>query len=64
MGGPRGQRSRETARLCGLPRKIEVHPDGVHQQKRGGEQHRPRDREPSIVAVLTKKTSHVSPIGA
>jgi len=36
----------------------------VHQQKRRCEQHQARDREPRIVAVLTKKTPHISPIGA
>jgi hypothetical protein len=45
-------------------RQLEVHPDRVHQQERGCEQHRARRREPRIVAVLTKKTPHVSPIGA
>jgi hypothetical protein len=36
----------------------------VHEQERGGEQHGTRHGEPSIVAMLTEKTSHVSPIGA
>jgi hypothetical protein len=36
----------------------------MHQQIRSREQHRTCDGEPSIVAMLTETSSHVSPIGA
>jgi ubiquitin len=45
-------------------RQLEVGSERAHQQKRRCEQHRARDREPGIVAMLTEETSHTSPIGA
>jgi hypothetical protein len=62
--GLRLQGSRGKARLYGLRRKVEVDADRLQEQKRRREQHRTRDREPRIVAVVTEETSHVIPIGA
>ena len=56
--------SRRKCGVCGGRRKVEIHSEQAQQQKRHCEQHRTSDCEPCIVAMLTKETSHVSPIGA
>jgi hypothetical protein len=45
-------------------RQLEVRPRRAQEQERRCEQRCARDCEPSIVAMLTKETSHLSPIGA